>query len=167
LQNRKRPTETPKSFKVSLLDSSIGTSNPTAIGIGKGPLMAVQLGGRVLPCLLTADMRRTLDFYIDVLGFTQTGYYPIESEPIRTEVRRDEVALIFFTEATHNLGEEPAFSGALYFFPDDINQMAEELQPKVPFEWGPEDSDLGVREFAIRDPNGYVLVFAQRAHSQR
>ena len=67
--------------------------------------MPVDLGHRVLPCLLTSDMRRTLDFYIDVLGFTQTGYYPIESEPIRTEVRRDDVAIIFFTEAYHNVGE--------------------------------------------------------------
>jgi hypothetical protein len=32
----------------------------------------------------------------------------------------------------------------------------------VPFEWGPEESELGVREFAIRDPDGYVLVFAER-----
>ena len=127
--------------------------------------MAVHLGGRVLPCLLTADMRATLDFYVDVLGFTQTGYYPIESEPIRTEVRRDEVALIFFTEAVHNLGEEAAFSGALYFFPESVDRMAEELHSKMPFEWGPEESELGVREFAIRDPNGYVLVFAERAHA--
>ena len=47
--------------------------------------MSVELGQRLLPCLLTADMRRTLDFYIGVLGFTQTGYYPIESEPIRCD----------------------------------------------------------------------------------
>ena len=79
--------------------------------------MPVDLGHRVLPCLLTADMRRTLDFYVGVLGFTQTGYYPIESDPIRTEVRRDEVALIFFTEAVHNLGELPALSGGSISFP--------------------------------------------------
>jgi catechol 2,3-dioxygenase-like lactoylglutathione lyase family enzyme len=125
--------------------------------------MPVQLGQRTLPCLLTSDMRRTLDFYIEVLGFTQTGYYPIESAPTRTEVRRDGVALIFFTDAYHNIGEAPALSGMLYFFPESIDAVADELLGKVPFEWGPEESDLGVREFAIRDPEGYVLVFAQRA----
>jgi catechol 2,3-dioxygenase-like lactoylglutathione lyase family enzyme len=125
--------------------------------------MPVDLGHRVLPCLLTADMRRTLDFYIGVLGFTQTGYYPIESEPIRTEVRRDGVALIFFTEAHHNVGETPALSGTLYFFPASLDTLADELHGKVPFEWGPEESELGVREFAIRDPDGYLLVFAEPA----
>lgn len=125
--------------------------------------MPVDLGRRELPCLLTADMRRTLDFYIGVLGFTQTGYYPIESAPIRTEVRRDGVALIFFTEVYHSVGELPALSGMIYFFPESVDALADELRGKVPFEWGPEESDLGVREFAIRDPDGYLLVFAQRA----
>jgi hypothetical protein len=33
----------------------------------------------------------------------------------------------------------------------------------VPFQWGPEDTEFGIREFAIRDPNGYLLVFAEPA----
>ncbi|MEX0642438.1 MAG: VOC family protein [Pirellulales bacterium] len=125
--------------------------------------MPVDLGHRVLPCLLTADMRRTLDFYVGVLGFTQTGYYPIESEPIRTEVRRDGVAIVFFTEAYHNVGEAPSLSGGLYFFPENVDALAGEMRSKVPFEWGPQESEIGVREFAIRDPDGYLLVFAQPA----
>jgi catechol 2,3-dioxygenase-like lactoylglutathione lyase family enzyme len=125
--------------------------------------MSVDLGHRVLPCLLTGNMRRTLEFYLDVLSFTQTGYYPIESEPIRTEVRRDGVALIFFTEAFHNVGEAPSFSGAIYCFPKDLNALADELRGKVQFEWGPEESELGNREFAVRDPDGYLLVFAEQA----
>src|SRR6185503_17038007 len=117
--------------------------------------MPTNLGHRVLPCLLVSDMRRSLDFYIDVLGFTQTGYYPIESEPIRTEVRRDGVAIVLLAEAAHRLYETPAFSGALYIFPESIDRLAEELRGKVPFTWGPEDTDFGMREFAIRDPDGY------------
>jgi hypothetical protein len=31
----------------------------------------------------------------------------------------------------------------------------------VPFLWGPEVTELGVREFAVRDPNGYVIAFAE------
>lgn len=124
--------------------------------------MPVNLGHRVLPCLLTDNMRRTLAFYVDVLGFTQTGYYPIESDPVRTELRRDDVSIVFFTEAAHLGADAPACSGAFYLFPDDIDQFADELRGKLPFEWGPEESDLGIREFAIRDPNGYVLVFAKQ-----
>ncbi len=81
------------------------------------PIMPTNLGHRVLPCLLVSDMRRSLDFYLEVLGFTQTGYYPIESEPIRTEVRRDNVALILYTEVIHVGDRTPAFTGACTFSP--------------------------------------------------
>ncbi len=125
--------------------------------------MPTKLGNRVLPCLFVADMRETLDFYIDVLGFTQTGYYPIESEPIRTEVRRDDVAIILFSEGQRVDAQAPVFSGALYIFPESVDRLAGELNGKVKFAWGPEDIEFGIREFAIHDPNGYTLVFAERA----
>jgi catechol 2,3-dioxygenase-like lactoylglutathione lyase family enzyme len=125
--------------------------------------MPVDLGRRVLPCLLAADMRQTLGFYIGLLGFTQTGYYPIESDPIRTEVRRDGVAIIFYSESARGLGEKPAQSGLLYVFPESVDALASEFRGKVPFLWGPEETEFGVREFAIRDPNGYVLAFAEPA----
>ena len=124
--------------------------------------MPTNLGHRVLPCLLVSDMRRSLDFYIDVLGFTQTGYYPIESEPIRTEVRRDDVAIILFTEGPRVRDERPALSGGLYFFPESVDQLAAELRGKVPFVWGPEDTEYGMHEFAIRDPDGYTLLFGKQ-----
>jgi len=125
--------------------------------------MPTNLGHRVLPCLLVADMRLTLEFYVDVLGFTQTGYYPIESEPIRTEVRRDDVAILFYSESPRFSNDSPQWTGALYIFPESVHQLADELRGKVPFLWGPEETEFGVREFAIRDPNGYLLVFAEPA----
>jgi catechol 2,3-dioxygenase-like lactoylglutathione lyase family enzyme len=73
--------------------------------------MPANLGQRVPPCLLVSDMRRTLDFYAEVLGFTQTGYYPLESDPTRTEVRRDGIALDLYTEPVHIQDAEPKFTG--------------------------------------------------------
>jgi hypothetical protein len=107
-------------------------------------------------------MRRSLGFYLEVLGYTQTGYYPIESEPTRTEVRRDDVAIILYTESIRASDQPPAFTGALYVFPECIESLADELRGKVPFAWGPEDTEYGIREFAVRDPDGYTLVFAKR-----
>jgi catechol 2,3-dioxygenase-like lactoylglutathione lyase family enzyme len=127
--------------------------------------MPTHLGHRVLPCLLVTDMRRSLEFYLETLGFTQTGYYPIESEPIRTEVRRDDIAIILYTEPVHARAETPSFSGALYIFPEAIDRVADELRGKVPFAWGPEDTEFDIREFAIRDPDGYTIVFAERVKS--
>jgi catechol 2,3-dioxygenase-like lactoylglutathione lyase family enzyme len=125
--------------------------------------MPVKFGSRVVPCLFVADMRASLDFYIDKLGFTQTGYYPIESNPIRTEVRRDGIAIILVGEGQRLDLKAPSFSGVLYLFPESVDGLAAELDGKVPYAWGPEDTEFGMREFAIRDPDGYTLVFAERA----
>jgi catechol 2,3-dioxygenase-like lactoylglutathione lyase family enzyme len=127
--------------------------------------MPTNIGHRVLPCLLVSDMRRSLDFYVNVLDFTQRGYYPIESNPVRTEVRRDGVAIILLAEAFRGAAEVPSFTGALYIFPENIKRLGDELHGKVPFAWGPEDTEFGMREFAIRDPDGYTLVFAERVKS--
>ena len=124
--------------------------------------MPANIGRRVLPCLLVSNMRESLDFYIETLGFTQTGYYPIESEPVRTEVRRDDVAIILYSEALHRDDQSPSFTGALYIFPEDIDPLAEELRDRLSFAWGPHETEFGTREFAIKDPDGYTLVFAER-----
>jgi hypothetical protein len=53
----------------------------------------------------------------------------------------------------------------LYVFPQNVDTLAKELRGKVPFLWGPEETEFGVFEFAIRDPDGYVLAFANAANS--
>jgi catechol 2,3-dioxygenase-like lactoylglutathione lyase family enzyme len=125
--------------------------------------MTVNLGNRVVPSLLVSDMRRTIDFYVEKLGFTQTGYYPIESDPEWTELRRDDVAIHFYTDAPHSTRYSPVCSGTFYFYPESVEALAAEWQGKVPFAWGPEVMDYGMREFGIRDPNGYYLAFTEPA----
>ncbi len=125
--------------------------------------MPTNLGRRIVPELLVSDMRESLEFYIERLGFVQTGYYPIESDPSQTEVRRDGVAIILVTEAPHARSDAPSLTGGLYIFPESVDRLAEELRGKVPFEWGPHNTEFGRREFAIRDPSGYLLVFAEPA----
>src|SRR4029078_3568561 len=118
---------------------NMSDSNSSAVQSSNSSKTATNLGRRILPCLLVSDMRRSFDFYIDVLRFTQTGYYPIESDPIRTEVRRDDVAIILYTVPVHGGDQTPAFTGALYVFPESIESLAAELRDKVPFAWGPQD----------------------------
>jgi catechol 2,3-dioxygenase-like lactoylglutathione lyase family enzyme len=111
---------------------------------------------------MVRDMRKSLVFYTELLGFTQTAYYPIESEPIRTQVRRDGVAIVLFTEPRYLDFPAPSFSGGLYVFPESVEKLADELRGKVPFAWGPEDTEFDMHEFAVRDPDGYTLIFAKQ-----
>ena len=43
----------------------------------------------------------------------------------------------------------------------DVDALAQRLASSVSFEWGPETQDYGLREVAIKDLNGYYLVFAR------
>jgi len=114
-----------------------------------------------LASVLVDDPIKAFKFYTEVLGFTQTGYYPIESQPVRTEIRRDGVAIVLYTEAVHVDDSTPKFTGGLYIFPENVDSLARELRDKVPFAWGPEQGEYGYRQFAIRDPDGYLLIFAE------
>ncbi|MBY6204842.1 VOC family protein [Halomonas denitrificans] len=114
----------------------------------------------VIPSLLSSDLARTTDFYRR-LGFERTGTYPDPLSPSWIELARGDVVFQFYREPPIGTPEGPVFSGTLYIACSDVDTLAGQLQGKVDFEWGPETMDYGQREFAVRDPDGYRLAFAQ------
>ena len=118
--------------------------------------------------LITEDITRAIDHYRDTLGFELANAMP-EDDPSWCLLKRDDVRIMFLgqhehgDEEGHSHGEEdhehgPAVS-SLYFYPDDIDALWEELKGRVEVEHPLEDMDYGMREFTIRDPNGYALNF--------
>ena len=120
------------------------------------------LGRRVVPSLLVSDMSETLSFYA-ALGFEKTGSWGEGDQESWAEVTRDGVVLQLYTDAPVGTPATPVFSGTLYFFPSSVTGLAEEWRGRVPFAWGPEEMPYGMREFAVRDPNGYFLAFTEPA----
>lgn len=120
-----------------------------------------RLSGRVVPSLLVRDLDRTLAFY-GRLGFRQSGAWG-EPEPVWAEVQRDDVAIQLYSEPPVDTPAEPVMSGTLYFHPDDVSALAAEWEGLVEFAWGPEVMEYGMREFAVRDPDGYLLAFTEPA----
>ena len=123
---------------------------------------ATKIGQRLVPALLVRDMGETLEFYRR-LGFRLTGYHPDESNLTWAEVKRDSVTFQFHTEPPHGTPPTPVCSGTFYLFPASVTELAEEFRGKVDFAWGPEAMDYGMREFGIKDPNGYYLAFTEPA----
>lgn len=107
------------------------------------------------PMLQTSDMDRTIRWYGDVLGFRCVSR--MDDEWCRLE--QDGVSLMFMRNA--HLGE-PRATATQYIYVDDVNALWETLKDRVEAEWGPEDMPYGMREFAIKDPDGYRLSFGQR-----
>lgn len=107
------------------------------------------------PMLQTNNMDNTIAWYKSVLGFRCVsrdgdGWCRLE---------RDAVALMFM----HNDHMGPPHATATqYISVDDVRALWAAIEDRVTPEWGPEEMPYGMLEFAIRDPNGYLLSFGQR-----
>jgi len=60
----------------------------------------------------------------------------------------------------NHLGAAPTFTGTLYFNMADAAGMYAQVKGRVHIVWPLEDMPYGTTEFGIRDPDGYVLAFA-------
>lgn len=120
------------------------------------------LGPSLVPSLLVRELEATFSFY-EGLGFARTGAFPDDGAPVWGEVARDEITLQFYTDPPQGTPTKPVCSGTLYIHVSDVLALAEEFRSATPFAWGPEVMEYGMREFAIRDPDGYCLAFTEPA----
>lgn len=104
--------------------------------------------------LQTLDMQTTIDWYVEILGFECLE----QMENHWCTLKRDGVELMFM----HNdqLGP-PIATATQYIYVDDVMALWETIKERIIPEWGPEKMPYGMLEFAIKDPNGYLLSFGQ------
>ena len=118
--------------------------------------------------LVAFDLDETIAFY-EGLGFecinTWTPPDHDDGKPVWCQVMRDGIRLMFNkVSEPHDHGDgvlhvdEPALSGSIYLDADDVDALYAEWKDGHTFEWEPADFPHGMREFALRDPNGYILV---------
>lgn len=130
--------------------------------------------------MMVSDIHRALAFYCDVLGFEHVMSVPAQSEEVLMTyddsrplvyalVKHGAIELMFQERAS--LQENvPAFDdvsahgGTLtfYFEVDDIEDMARRLKGHAPVVRDLHTTFYGMREFYVKDPEGYVLGFAQQ-----
>ncbi len=111
-----------------------------------------------IPILPTADGRRSLRFYCDVLGFTKDWEHRFaEKFPLYVQVSRGPVSL--------HLSEhgDAGQSASLCIGVRDVDAVYAEFTGRGLEALGPpEDRDYGVRDFSFKDLDGHHLVFATR-----
>ena len=123
---------------------------------------------KLTPNLLVASVERSLAFYVDTLGFERGMTVPEESPLAFASVTRGPVE-IFFNDAKGAVEEYPAFAGkpigatgTLFIEVEGVDALHARLQPAVKIVMPIETKFDGMREFAIEDPDGYVITFAER-----
>jgi catechol 2,3-dioxygenase-like lactoylglutathione lyase family enzyme len=97
-------------------------------------------------------------FYTELLGF-QTGLIWPTDSPTFAILQRDEVEVQFHVADT-SAGEFPGH-GSLSIDVSDAEALHACLHGRVTVEWGPEVYSYGRREFAVRDPDGYLIIFSE------
>ena len=106
--------------------------------------------------LQSSDLERTIAWYEDVLGFKCTGRY--EGNWCRLE--REGVSIMFMKN--EHLGA-PHATAVQYIYVQDVFDLWNKISGKVKAEWGPEKMPYGMYEFAIKDPDGYLLSFGHES----
>ncbi len=113
---------------------------------------------KVTPMLRTKNLRGTVDFYTDVLGFQCAAF---NEEWGWASLQLDDVTVMVASPNAHEPFEAPAFTGSLYFRTDDVDALWGRLKDRAKVCYPVEDFEYGMREFAVYDDNGYLLQFGQ------
>jgi uncharacterized glyoxalase superfamily protein PhnB len=123
---------------------------------------------KLTPNLLVANVERSLAFYVDVLGFARGMTVPDESPFVFASVTSGPVE-IFFNDAATATKEYPAFAAkpigataTMFIETVGVDALHDRVKSSAKVVMPLETKFYGMREFAIEDPDGYVLTFAER-----
>ena len=123
---------------------------------------------RITPNLLVSSVERSLAFYVDTLGFERGMTVPDASPFAFASVTSGPVE-IFFNDAAGAVKEYPAFAGkpigctgTLFVEMQGVDALHDRIKAAVAVVMSIETKFYGMREFAIEDPDGYVITFAER-----
>jgi uncharacterized glyoxalase superfamily protein PhnB len=108
--------------------------------------------------LRTWDIRGTINFYVDILGFQCERF---SDEWDWAHMRRDNATIMLAGPNEHVGDTSPSFTGSLYITCDDVDGLWIAVKDHVKVCYPIEDFDYGMREFAIYDNNGYLLQFGK------
>jgi uncharacterized glyoxalase superfamily protein PhnB len=128
----------------------------------------------VTPNLIVSDVERSLAFYRDVLGFSIATTVPETAPFVFVWLQRGDVHV--FLNAKEGMTDElPELkrqqiggTNTMYVLVEadsageGVDALYHEIQPQARIVMPLKDQFYGMREFAVEDPDGYLLFFAQR-----
>lgn len=113
----------------------------------------------VTPMLHVPDVRATAAWYATI-GFTLLESYGDDGDGLSFAILS-----AGNTRLMLNQGGQPRVAERrevdLYVETDHLDQLFAALHDRVHVVAGPDDTDYGMREFIIRDPNGFWITFGQ------
>jgi len=126
----------------------------------------------VTPSLIVRDVAKSTSFYRDVLGFTIKQTVPEEAPFVFVWLERDGVPV--FLNAVQAAEEDYPDAAAraaggtatLFFVVTDVDGLHAQVAPHAPVVMPLKTQFYGMREFALTDPDGHLLTFAERVSGE-
>lgn len=125
--------------------------------------------GHVSAMLYVSDLKRSVEFYRQKLGFGFTGYWDDENERVTDdyeEAGEPGYASVKVGESEIGLHLDPDFEAGprrfeLHVRVDDADAVYEELTDRGVDATEPADQPWGARMFSVTDPDGHVWDFVE------
>jgi len=119
--------------------------------------------GYLSPTLAAKDVKKSVEFYRDSLGFQVGMTFPDAVNPEYADLSKDGMVLMFIPAKDVGIGsgEKVGLGVNLYMQIDgDIDSYYTELKGKgANITIDIKDEPFGIRDFTVEDPDGYVLTF--------
>jgi uncharacterized glyoxalase superfamily protein PhnB len=122
---------------------------------------------RITPVLLVNEIEPQLHFWVDRLGFTKTIEVPDGNKLAFVAFQKGSAEVMYQTYASVEKDAPPAMSAAarkgptyLYMEVDDFDAALSAMKD-VPRVMPERIAFYGMREFAVADPAGHFVTFAQ------
>jgi glyoxylase I family protein len=109
-----------------------------------------------------ADVERSVNFYGDTLGFKCAIRYEEEDQLDWASIKSGAITLFLHRSLPKNESAEARAarrSIKLFFQPDDDLGLHAALKAKGHQPTEPQIASYGAREFSMRDPDGYTIMF--------
>lgn len=111
---------------------------------------------KVVPMIHVPDVRPTVEWYRSI-GFTLLGAFEHEGEMGWAHLSFGGTELMF--NEGGRASTEHRREVDLYVFSDDVDGLYRALEARVEVVEGLHDTEYGMREFIIRDPNRFWITF--------
>jgi len=122
--------------------------------------------GHISPTLAVRDMKKTIDFYTNALGFKLGMVFPGIENPEYADLSKDGMVLMFLSAANLGIGSDEKLGVGvnLYMQIDgNIDEYYDKLKKggvSIPVDI--KDEPFGIRDFTVEDVDGYQLTFNQQ-----
>ena len=117
------------------------------------------------PTLAVRNMKETIEFYKNSLGFKMGLVFPDADNPGYAELSKDEMVLMFISAKDCKIGSEEKLGVGVNLYMEidgDIDEYYQELKKRgVKITVDIADEPYGIRDFTVEDVNGYILTFNQ------